>query len=1097
MKKQCLWLLFLALVLVLLPGLMLGEEAPAELTLEVKLDKTTVAVGQVIKGTWEAKGGVGEYYYQYIWHVLEGDDIYPVRSDVGKDLLSSSFEPPYGTSGILYVIALDANYSRAEGSAEFTITGAPQTAPFDFDLQLSSDAVAADKGESLTATFPATGGSGVYSYECNWQLYDKNEDNLLGAKGDFITETSNSYQPKYGVRGKVLVTVKDDAGREREKSAWFSITGGAVLQPIQVVITLDDDSVAVDQGEKITASWSITGGEGPYKVYGVSWHIDDSQVAYVDGDALEAQAVFKPLYGQKGKFFIYGRDNLGRHFDSEKEFAITGSEPADPLTLTITLPKDSYAIDKGEKVSASWVAAGGTGPYRYDYSWRIYEEEESRGNYLSGDDDTVQTFSAVVPKYGVKGELQVEVKDKLGQRAEATKEFKLTDAPEVQPLVLELDLSRKSVAVDQGQEITGNWSATGGQEPYTYNYYWRIYEADDHGGATVLEDYEVEATSSSLKPLFGVKGSLSVEVTDQAGRRRHISKEFSITGAAPADPLKLTVNLGASTVAVGEQLAADWSATGGTGPYQYRYNWYVWYVMDTDSTEWKLVDGNDFEDIKTLSIKPRYGKKGQLEVEVKDKLGRQASQSANFAITGDESQPLQLQIQLDKNSVNVGEAVVATCTVNGGKEPYKFDYTWYAKDSHMEDYQRLRSDYGKGPTGSFVPSFGIAGRLEVEVYDSVERRIYKKVDFAIEGDVEVEPLVLSLNLDKNSTAVNQPVKAAWSASGGAKPYTYYVSWRLKEVAQGWNRNVKYLPATRLSEDEFTPAFGLSGEVSVTVKDSRGVEAKQSKKFAVTGDTPKPLQVELSFDKSAVDASKNEKQTARWKASGGTGEYTYSVYWDIYGNEASSNTVRLFDRITYLEDSLAIGYGIKGKVFLSVYDSASRSTYVSKTFEITGSQGEREPLHAEMSLGKEPIKAFETQTVTVSVTGGKEPYTYAFEWLEDWFLEAEQVYARQAASGHASSQAKVPNRKASNYVRVTVKDAEGRVGIFDEYFEVILDVTRGDANADGRVNTADLGAIVEYIINTIPPKSMENANANKDDKVNIDDLVYIINMLVGD
>ena len=30
MKKQCLWLLFLALVLVLLPGLMLGEEAPAE-----------------------------------------------------------------------------------------------------------------------------------------------------------------------------------------------------------------------------------------------------------------------------------------------------------------------------------------------------------------------------------------------------------------------------------------------------------------------------------------------------------------------------------------------------------------------------------------------------------------------------------------------------------------------------------------------------------------------------------------------------------------------------------------------------------------------------------------------------------------------------------------------------------------------------------------------------------------------------------------------------------------------------------------------------------------------------------------------------------
>jgi hypothetical protein len=55
---------------------------------------------------------------------------------------------------------------------------------------------------------------------------------------------------------------------------------------------------------------------------------------------------------------------------------------------------------------------------------------------------------------------------------------------------------------------------------------------------------------------------------------------------------------------------------------------------------------------------------------------------------------------------------------------------------------------------------------------------------------------------------------------------------------------------------------------------------------------------------------------------------------------------------------------------------------------------------------------------------------------------------------------------------------------------------GDANSDGKVNIEDLESIINYFVSKTPCKSMDNADANGDKAVDVQDILWIIDKMIG-
>ena len=116
------------------------------------------------------------------------------------------------------------------------------------------------------------------------------------------------------------------------------------------------------------------------------------------------------------------------------------------------------------------------------------------------------------------------------------------------------------------------------------------------------------------------------------------------------------------------------------------------------------------------------------------------------------------------------------------------------------------------------------------------------------------------------------------------------------------------------------------------------------------------------------------------------------------------------------------------------------------------------------------------------------------------ISPEEIYHPfgSQAEGSKSSTRQLPNVFARGLVRATVKDAKNKVFIAWKFFNIQLEAgQRGDADGNGQVETKDVQALVDFLVESIKLPSPENANANKDEDVNIDDLLYIINLMVGD
>ncbi len=226
MRKPYLLCLMLALLLLLpLAGQGARAEQPGELTATITLDKESVAVGETITASWTVVGGTEPYEIQFHWRVVDGgeDQLVDDAQRSGSDNTPVTFSPTFGKSGALYLTVIDALMIEAYASADFTISDAPEVKPLVLSAALDKGAVILDRGESVTASWQATGGLAPYEFFVYWSTKDSDAGEYQVAEQATLTAQSHSFTPTKGVGGQLWLNVVDELGRADETRLDFLI----------------------------------------------------------------------------------------------------------------------------------------------------------------------------------------------------------------------------------------------------------------------------------------------------------------------------------------------------------------------------------------------------------------------------------------------------------------------------------------------------------------------------------------------------------------------------------------------------------------------------------------------------------------------------------------------------------------------------------------------------------------------------------------------------------------------------------------------------------------------------------------------------------
>lgn len=134
-----------------------------------------------------------------------------------------------------------------------------------------------------------------------------------------------------------------------------------------------------------------------------------------------------------------------------------------PLSIDIQFDRSSIAIY--EQVIATWTISGGTEPYSYVYEWHAGNTYSARVR-----DTKSSGNSQYIPIEGDTCYVDFSIEGASGMTLATTASLPVTGSP----LSILITLDKSEVTI--GETVTASWTASGGCEPYSYEYYWRVWD---------------------------------------------------------------------------------------------------------------------------------------------------------------------------------------------------------------------------------------------------------------------------------------------------------------------------------------------------------------------------------------------------------------------------------------------------------------------------------------------------------------------------------------------------------------------------------------------------------------------------------------------
>lgn len=394
----------------------------------------------------------------------------------------------------------------------------------------------------------------------------------------------------------------------------------AITPPLEAYATLSPNPVPA--GGNMEIQVHIIGGIAPYLCFTqVHFEEDNGLTFAVDLDGTDARQVYTMNHGRRGHVEVEVHDVRGAVIWVDPvPFTVTGTH-ADELTATVTTDKEWY--DRGESVTATCSAQGGTPPYTYEYTLDVFEQGHLYNVMTDSRDTTPFTFYEPLPFFGDGGQVSVKVTDVQGRTVACKQPIKLGSTYQNPLKLVSATLQYESVQVKGIQAI--QLEVEGGDPPYRVYYVWEIYE----NGAPVdgRVDNNVTSMVSTYAPTFGDHGTVSATVLDSQGRSVDTEElHFDIVGDVIDQPFEVTSRLSAlPTASGGVQLTTHAQVRGGVPPFEY---WFEWEERDANGYAVFAPKETLILNERTARASRTYTKEGNqpylAAVSVIDKMGRRS-----------------------------------------------------------------------------------------------------------------------------------------------------------------------------------------------------------------------------------------------------------------------------------------------------------------------------------------------------------------------------------------------------------------------------------------------------------------------------------------
>ena len=530
--------------------------------------------------------------------------------------------------------------------------------------------------------------------------------------GDGVTTTGSNPKHTYASAGtySVWFNVTDSAGHATSSNQLLTVT-----PPLAADFTFFPSQPAAGQNIYFNATAS-----GGTPGYAFGWNFGDTNTASGQ-DVVHAYGTAKTY-----TVTLVVQDIAGHSVTVKHSVTVVAA-----LTVGFTIAPSSPSA--GQTVYFNATAGGGVSPYTY--SWTFGDGGSATG-------------PSVIHAYAGAGTYTVTViaTDSLGRTASNQKLLLVTG-----PLTASFTFSPTNPAI--GDTVTFSGTASGGTPPYTYA--WSFGDGQKGTGASPTHAYAASGTFT-----------VTMNVSDSAGHKVSVQNTLTVTPS-----LSASFTFAPSMPVVGEIVSFTGSASGGTAPYTYA---------------WDFGDGST---ASGSSVSHTYSASGSYPVilTVSDSAGHTAYNSSSVPVSTD----LFVSFTYSPSRPNVGDTVTFSATGSGGVSPYA--YAWSFGDGTN----------GTGATVAHAYASATTFQVNVTLSDSAGHTAtdvqFVTVGGALTGEISVTPsLPLAYEL----------VNFSANASGGFLPYTY--SWTFGDGGSASGQTVTHVYA---APGTYT--------VTVTVVDSAG------------------------------------------------------------------------------------------------------------------------------------------------------------------------------------------------------------------------------------------------------------------------------------
>ena len=342
------------------------------------------------------------------------------------------------------------------------------------------------------------------------------------------------------------------------------------------------------------------------------------------------------------------------------------------------------------------------------------------------------------------------------------------------PLTASMDASPGSGFVPFSVSFTG--SATGGSEPYTYNW--------DFGDGNSSTDQNPSHTYSE-------EGDYTVIFTITDDSSQHDTDSIIINASEETDPLETSCSASPAEGEIPFEVTFTGSASGGTAPYSYSWN------FGDGASSTAQNPSHTYTQAETYTI----------TLTVTDSNDSQST--ASTAVTAS-TQPPPLSVSCSGSPASGIVPLVVSFTGNasGGTAPYS--YSWNFGDG--------ASSTAKNPTHTYTE----AGTYTITLTVTDSTASQASASTTVTAQAQIPSLAASCTASPTSGDIPLTVNFTGTATGGISPYSY--SWNFGDGASSTAQNPSHT---------YTQAGTYT--VTLTVTDSTTTQASAS--TAITASSP--------------------------------------------------------------------------------------------------------------------------------------------------------------------------------------------------------------------------------------------------------------------